>query len=664
MSPRVDLAPQEWFTLAELAALGLPGLATTKRGVQLNADREGWATMRTASGEALSRPRKARGGGVEYHLSLLSEAAQAKLAMARPAKALEAAPVQSRESVWRRYESLPSSLKTTAKRRLEIVQRVEELSRHGLNKTKAVEAIVTGLRREARAAGAEADVSESSVYAWFRAIRSVAPADRIAYLAPNYMGRSAGAECSPEAWQFYRDYYLSLSRPTPAATYRKTTEAGEPRGWVIPSDKTLARWMETRVSRAIRILMREGEDALRREMPWIDRDETTFHAMEAVNVDGHKWDVLADWGDGGKPERPMMIMIQDIFSRRVLGWRLCRSENANSVRMVFAHVFHTYGIPRLCFFDNGRAFASKWLTGGTPNRYRFKVREDDQVGLLTQMGVEVHFTTPYSGQSKPIERAFRDLEENIATQPAFRGAYVGNNPRYKPADAGTHAVPIDEFERIVADGILRHNARLKRDTRACARRLSFDQAFEASYAKALVTMPTAEQLRQAMLCVEGVTVRQNGEGVVLAGNRYWADFLIEHVGEKIAARFDADDLHAGLHLYTLPGVYLGFARCQDPVGFANAEEGRERKRLQRKLAKSVKEAARLERQLSDAELADLIPAAEEPEPVERGQVVRGLFSGSAALKLGIEADEVDDLAAFNASANRRVHQLFAVGDDD
>jgi hypothetical protein len=28
--------------------------------------------------------------------------------------------------------------------------------------------------------------------------------------------------------------------------------------------------------------------------------------------------------------------------------------------------------------DNGRAFASKWITGGANTRFRFKVREEDQ----------------------------------------------------------------------------------------------------------------------------------------------------------------------------------------------------------------------------------------------------------------------------------------------
>jgi putative transposase len=224
-------------------------------------------------------------------------------------------------------------------------------------------------------------------------------------------------------------------------------------------------------------------------MPWIERDETGFHAMEAVNVDGHLWDVMVDFGDG-KPSRPMMIAIQDVYSRKMLGWRIARSENANAVRMAFADVFQRFGIPRLCFFDNGRAFASKWLTGGTAQRFRFAVKEEDQVGLLTQFGVEVHFTTPYSGQSKPIERSFRDLEGEIGTSAAFQGAYVGNNP-LEQAPRRRH--PGDPDRRVRGGRRRRHRPPQPapgRRTKACAGVRSFDQAFQESYAGALIPVAT------------------------------------------------------------------------------------------------------------------------------------------------------------------------------
>ena len=52
---------REWASAAELAAMKLPGIPTGKKNVLRHADRDGWQ----------SRPRQARGGGREFHVSSL-----------------------------------------------------------------------------------------------------------------------------------------------------------------------------------------------------------------------------------------------------------------------------------------------------------------------------------------------------------------------------------------------------------------------------------------------------------------------------------------------------------------------------------------------------------------------------------------------------------------
>lgn len=60
-----------WLTSSELADLALPNMPTTDRGVRVLAEREDWARF-----SAWCRPRVGRGGGVEYHISLLPIAAR------------------------------------------------------------------------------------------------------------------------------------------------------------------------------------------------------------------------------------------------------------------------------------------------------------------------------------------------------------------------------------------------------------------------------------------------------------------------------------------------------------------------------------------------------------------------------------------------------------
>src|SRR3546814_15673799 len=116
--------------------------------------------------------------------------------------------------------------------------------------------------------------------------------------------------------------------------------------------------------------------------------------------------------------------------------------------------------------DNGRAFASKWLTGGAKTRFRFKVRDEDPTGLLVALGVTIHWAKPYRGQSKPIERGFRDLCDAVAKHPAFEGAYTGNRPDAKPENYGSKAVDLDTFLRVWNEGMAAHNARLGQIGRA------------------------------------------------------------------------------------------------------------------------------------------------------------------------------------------------------
>ncbi|MEQ1712201.1 MAG: DNA-binding protein, partial [Hyphomicrobium sp.] len=69
---------REWWTAADLAERALPGLPSSKRGVNKLAQREGWPQRRAAEGHLLVRT--AQAGGVEYHVALLPEAARIAVA--------------------------------------------------------------------------------------------------------------------------------------------------------------------------------------------------------------------------------------------------------------------------------------------------------------------------------------------------------------------------------------------------------------------------------------------------------------------------------------------------------------------------------------------------------------------------------------------------------
>jgi hypothetical protein len=349
--------------------------------------------------------------------------------------------------------------------------------------------------------------------------------------------------------------------------------------------------------------------------------------MQAVNADGHKFDVFVRWEDG-TIGRPVMVAWQDLHSDKVVGHRLDQGESWTLVRLAFADMVESFGIPEEAWLDNGRAFASKWLTGGMPNRYRFTVRDDEPEGILTQLGVTVHWTTPYHGQSKPIERAFRDLCEEIAKHPKCAGAYTGNAPDAKPENYASRAVPIEDFRALVVEQIARHNARSGRRSAVAAGR-SFDDVFAASLAApgTMVKRATEEQRRMFLSAAEGVTARKPTGELEFAGNRYWAEALADQIGRKLVIRFDPQDLLRPLPVYTLDGRFICEAECIEATGFNDIDAAREHAKKRRLYVKRMREALKLERTLSIDEVAALMPSPEVPKARPTPAVVKLVVNG-------------------------------------
>ncbi len=68
-----------WFTLQQFAGMNLPGLPNSKQGMHQLAWQNRWAESKSPDAEPLARKRQARGGGMEYHISLLPPEARAAL---------------------------------------------------------------------------------------------------------------------------------------------------------------------------------------------------------------------------------------------------------------------------------------------------------------------------------------------------------------------------------------------------------------------------------------------------------------------------------------------------------------------------------------------------------------------------------------------------------
>lgn len=653
----MSISAQTWFSAAELAEARLPGLPATKRGVQDLAQREGWAGRTDDLGEALSRPRRARGGGVEYHVALLPEAAQARLMSATPAKV--AAPKADRESAWMRHDRLPDGMKAVARHRLGVLQAVESLMRGGLGKKAAVEEVVRQAAREARAGGGAAPYSLTTVYTWFGLVEGVAEADRLAYLAPGYVGRTAAETVDPELLDLYKADYLRPSQPTHAAAYGRVARIAAERGLKLPSAKTMQRRLEAEIPRDLQLLMRQGDEALTHAYPHLTRSREALRPMQIVNLDGHLWDVRVRWPDGTEG-RPQCLAVQDIASGKVLAVRFDKTLNQHLVRLALADTFRDYGLPQTVLMDNGRENAAASIAGGQPTRWRWKLREDEPSGLLKQLGIKALFATPYWGQAKPVERAFRDFAGEIAKHPALDGAYVGKNPVEKPSDYGRRVIDIAEFETLVRSEVAVLNARPGRRGAHMAGR-SFDAVFKEGVERHGVTRPTAEQLRLSLAQTHSLTLDGRENTIKLMGGaRFWSPELGAIKRQKVTVRFDPEDLTQPVHVYALDGRYLCDAALVAQGSFDNVHDARRQRSAVRDYRKAKKaEAAALIR-LDAAQVAAALPGAATPlgqptqdRPAANSKIIRPAFGVPTRVeKAGGQkvGDRPDFAAAWGRSA--------------
>ena len=610
---------ESWFSARELAEMRLPGLPATKANIILMAQRDGWA----------SKPREGQGGGYLYSAAYLPIAAQAALALRLRAQQPPAPP--SREAAkaalsdteaWAWFERLPDHKRAEAAARLAALDTVARLVATGINKVPAMQMVA-----------AERAIRLSTLYAWEGLVRGIPPHHRLPRLAPRHAGATGPrAEASPEALDWLRSRWLSPSRPTVETCIRDLRDVAASRGWALPSDRTMRRHLDA-IDQPTAIYWREGPEAADRLFPMLRRDRSALHALEMVNADGHRFDVMCLWPDGTKA-RPTAVTFQDIYSGKILSWRVAPTENTDAFRLAFGDLVERHGIPDHLFVDNTLAAANKTMSGGLRRRFRFKVRDEEPLGILPTLGVEVHFTRPYSGQSKPIERAFGDFARDVARDPAFEGAYLGNSTSNKPHNAGSRAVPVAEFLAVLERRVAEHNARAGRQG-GVARGRSFDQVFADSYATAPIRKATAAQRRLWLLAAESVTVRQDST-IHLLGNRYHDAELVHHIGRQVVVRFDPDHLHAPVHVYRADGGFVVTAECWADTGFADTEAARRIGAAKKLRQRGLRDVAKAARVFEAEDLARDIAAAAKAEPAApvETRVVRPIFRPSAQRAFG------------------------------
>ncbi|TRO77752.1 transposase domain-containing protein, partial [Desulfuromonas acetexigens] len=600
-------------SLAEIAA----ALEITPRAVRKRAQKQSWACL----GETL------QGGGRRYNVDELPLSDQEKtrirahlLLCVRPGSTVftpeaaapeapaappgESRPTdEDREALWNYAAQKSAKNREGAARKAEAVRAVESLMARG-----------TGITAACNEVGAKIGKGGDRVRVWFEKTRGVDPGDWVAILVDARGGNRPKKDPSPEVYDYIKADWLRIERPTFQAVYERAERAAKAHGWELPSLKTIKRKLENEIPHALIVLKRQGEDAYKKCYPAQERDKTVFRALEAVNGDGYTFFKYVRF-ESGEVCRPTAWVWQDIYSGKILAWRLDVSENKDQIRLSIGDLIEHYGIPSYFLFDSTRAAANKDVTGGVKNRYRFKVMPDEPLGLIPQLGAAVHWATPGHGQAKPVERCFGvgGLGEHIDKHPAFSGRGTQANP-----------IPVEEFEAIMTAEIAAYNARRRRRSKVCNGK-SFDEVFAESYAKGPIRKATREQRALWLLAPEPVTANAKDGSIKIMGNRYWCEELTRYKGKKLVARFDPANMHKGAIVYQLDGRRIGEAECILPAGFNDRNAAREVAKQKARRKKALREIEKAEIRINAREAAKCLPQETPPATPPSSKIVEGMF---------------------------------------
>jgi len=595
------------FAIAEIA----DALRVSKRWAEKRAEREAWPFGETPARGGMRRLYPMDGLPEEVRFAIVVRQRHEQ-EQAHHAAQLADTALQARiKAQWNAWLYAKGWRKAEAERRQDALFDVERVRREtGCSLTEA--------RKRVAALASEAGINGRGVSALKRAANRVAGIPReywLAFLLPEEKGSVPPAEIHPAALAAFKADWLRREKPDAASCYRRVQRLARvhPEWLPLPTAKTFQRRLECIIPYVERVHMREGEEASMRLGPKIRRDRGDLAALSIVNADGHTFDVAVTLPDG-TIGRPLILGWQDVYSGKLLSYRIARSETADVVRLSFCDMVRSYGIPGRAHLDNGRAFAAKSNTGGVPTRYRYKVKAGDQLGVIARLGTDVRWVRPYNGKAKPVERAWRDLATDVSKRPEFAGAYLGNSPTTKPENYGSRAVPWDEFLRVVADGVAEYNARTGRRSDVADGR-SLDETFAESYARATIRKATTEQLAMLLLASHVRPVSRDDGAVTLAGNRYWTEALCRHGGARVELRFDPEAMHDGVHVFSLDGTYLCKADCIAAIGWNTTEAMRDAQRREAAFRKARRAYEKAERERNEAvSLGDLPPIPGTPLP--------------------------------------------------
>lgn len=403
---------REWFSPAEYASYQLPGFPQTERGVRKKATTERYK-MRTRPGS---------GGGKEYHISSLPAKTRKALQtiLAREVVCNLPAKPNTKQLVRpSQAQNLTGEQASTLEARAAIVQHVNSMAKFRGQSNAIKDFIeyaetgelpehimallpVANNRSGNKKKGAKGGrtVSRRTLYNWI----SAAKKEGVNALAPQPKDRDWRM---PDWVPYFMDYWADPRQP-------KVTEVLEMLrrdigGHVeLPSYDTARRFLSQKLSLIERNRGRMGPQELKGLKAFTRRDTSELWPGAVYTSDGHTFKARVEHPFHGQPFRPEITLVQDVYTRYIVGWSAGLAENTHGVLEAIASGMVDRKDGRksaLCavfYSDNGPGFVSDIFT-------------NQSSGFFARWGITHKTSLPYNSQARGmIERLNRTVLHKAA----------------------------------------------------------------------------------------------------------------------------------------------------------------------------------------------------------------------------------------------------------
>lgn len=546
------------YSAAELALLKLPGLPTSKRGIELASSRSNWTYQEVKGRGGRTGTRK------EYAIGALpAEARQALM------QRQITSPVVSSATTSLVAASPAASSPTLAGLLLPQVQRSASLTDKQREGRDARRAVLAAIERLQATAGCGREPAMTTLITTARAGRLDPALDAMLRAARDPRGRAgdgypsvrtlkrwlSAPDLAPRTSQ--KDMTVPPWAPALMKLYARPQKPslsacmedlpGElPAGVEIPSYHAARRFLD-KMGNIERNRGRMMSREIKTLMPFVRRDTSGMTPDAIYTADGHTFDSEVANPRHGRPFRPEVTTVVSIPTRRCIGWSAGLAESTWAVMDALRNAVENGGIPMIWYVDNGCGYKNESM-------------EHEVVGFVTgKLGARIEHSLPYNSQARGVEeRSHQSIWVRAAKKlPTYIGADMDRQAKqkvYKLTRADIRTVGTSkllmEWERFLAfaqEEIDAYNNRPHRSlpkTRDAStgkvRHMTPNEAWAKAVAEGWQPLIPDESERADLFRPEQVCTTTRGE-IRINNHLYFSRDLAEFTGEKVRVGYDIHD---------------------------------------------------------------------------------------------------------------------------